>query len=93
MAQIEYKLGNGPRCNALCDRILKLEDPRACIQAYNMKGDIARHLSNIDQAFFYYSQAVQQSSGLKARDSPGSSSALTSMGDIYHQNGKMRDAI
>ena len=29
MAQIEYKLGDRIRCNAICDRILALEDEEA----------------------------------------------------------------
>ena len=76
------------RCTSLCDAILAQAESHARIKAFNMKGDICRHFCQIDQAFFFYSQAVETSRSPAAIDRPsesqsGASTALTSMGDIY----------
>lgn len=87
LAQIEYKLGNSDRCNALCDAILAQDS--ACIKAYEMKGDICRHFCQIDQAFFFYHKASESSQGGGA----GESSAMSKLGDLYKFQGKMSEAI
>ena len=55
-----------------------------------MKGDICKHFCQIDQAFYYYSKAIESNAFCK---SPRVSSALSNMGDLYKMQGKMREAI
>jgi|TARA_B110000285_G_scaffold228820_1_gene292424 tetratricopeptide (TPR) repeat protein len=57
LAQIEFRLGNSHKCNELCDALLGLDNSK--IEALEMKGDICRHFCQIDQAFFYYSKAIE----------------------------------
>lgn len=93
LAQIEYKLGNSQACNHLCDMIIS-QSPQH-MQALEMKGDICKHFCQIDQAFYYYSKAIEssQSFSSQARGGGGVSSALSNMGDLYKMQGKMREAI
>jgi len=56
LSQIEFKYGNSQGCNDLCDRILKQDV--ANIKALNMKGDICKFFCQIDQAFFWYTKAI-----------------------------------
>ena len=59
LAQLEYKLGNSDNCNGLCDSIIARSPQN--IQALEMKGDICKHFCQIDQAFYYYSKAIESS--------------------------------
>lgn len=99
LAQIEFALGDSARCSMLCDAILTQGESPARIKAFNMKGDICRHFCQIDQAFFYYQQAVETSCSRAIIVEPtserqsGVSHSLSSMGDIYMHQGKMREAI
>ena len=55
-----------------------------------MKGDICRHFCQIDQAFFYYSKAVESNAG---NLNTSVTSALSNMGDLQKLKGEMRQAI
>lgn len=88
LAQIEYKLGNAESCNHLCDQIIRLNPSN--LHALEMKGDICKHFCQIDQAFYYYSKAIERNPGSYH---PSISSALSNMGDLYKLQGKMKEAI
>ena len=83
LAQIEYKLGNSQRCNELCDALIAQDNCK--IEALEMKGDICKHFCQIDQAFFYQSQAIEHNNDV--------SRAHSKVGDLYEHQGKMKEAI
>lgn len=92
LAELEYKFGNSTNCNMLCDKIIQ-QSPQH-IKALEMKGDICKHFCQIDQAFYYYSKAIESSNQFQGQTSDkcgqiSASSALSNMGDLYKMQGKM----
>lgn len=54
-------------------------------KALELKGDLHKHFGQIDQAFIYYTKAVEVN--------PESSSAMSNLADLYRYQGKLKEAI
>ena len=67
----------------ICDKILSMDPNNE--RAYEVKGDLFKTNSQIEEAFIQYSKAVQIN--------PESSSAISSLGDVLKFKGKLNEAL